>query len=68
MNLKSYNLASLPGAERERIELDKSASFLVWKLNAGKVTALDIEAAISNVETEELREYFQSRLRHYGAR
>ena len=32
----SFNLAELSAEEKNRIELDKQAAFLVWKLKQGK--------------------------------
>ncbi|SMS01748.1 hypothetical protein VIM7927_03054 [Vibrio mangrovi] len=32
----SFNLAELSAEEKNRVELDKQAAFLVWKLKQGK--------------------------------
>ncbi|MGB2078239.1 MAG: DUF3283 family protein [Vibrio sp.] len=34
----SYNLSLLPSEQKNEIELDKQASFLVWQVKQGKIT------------------------------
>lgn len=34
----SFNLSLLPVEQKNEIELDKQASFLVWQLKQGKIT------------------------------
>lgn len=43
----SHNLALLPSAERQRIELIKQAHLLVWRLTAGRLSPSGTRASPS---------------------
>lgn len=57
----SHNLALLPSAERQRIELIKRAHLLIWRRRRNEIGREDVVAAISEVE-EENREWFRQQL------
>ncbi|MGU3840737.1 DUF3283 family protein, partial [Vibrio diabolicus] len=45
----SFNLSLLPPDEKTKIELDKQASFLVWKLREAKSGPEAIEEQLSKI-------------------
>lgn len=45
----SFNLSLLPPDEKNKIELDKQASFLVWKLREAKSGPEAIEEQLSKI-------------------
>ena len=57
----SHNLALLPSAERQRIELIKQAHLLVWRRRRNEIGREVVVAAIDEVE-EEHREWFRQQL------
>lgn len=54
----SHNLALLPSAERQRIELIKQAHLLFWRRRRNDISRQDVIAAIEAVD-EEHREWFR---------
>lgn len=54
----SHNLALLPSAERQRIELIKQAHLLVWLRRRNDISRQDVIDAIEAVE-EQRREWFR---------
>ncbi len=54
----SINLSLLPADEKNRIELDKQASFLVWKLKQAKAGPEVIDAQLSKLTDDGERECF----------
>lgn len=57
----SHNLALLPSAERQRIELIKQAYLLVWRRRRNEIGREVVVAAIDEVD-EERREWFRQQL------
>ena len=57
----SHNLAMLPSADRQRIELIKQAHLLVWRRRRNEIGREVVVAAIEEVE-ELHREWFRQRL------
>lgn len=72
-----FNLATLPAIERQRIELDKRASFLMWSLvlqqprrrNEPPMTRPEIGRELLDQRdiSAELHAWFRDRLNHYLA-
>ncbi len=70
-----FNLATLPAIERQRIELDKRASFLMWSLvlqqprkrNEQPMTRAEINRELLDQRdiSTELHAWFRDRLNHY---
>ncbi|SDG82500.1 Protein of unknown function [Vibrio xiamenensis] len=61
----SINLSLLPADEKNRIELDKQASFLVWKLKQAKAGPEVIDAQLSKLIDESERECFVQSIDKY---
>lgn len=45
----SINLSTLPVSEKNKIELDKQASFLVWKLREAKAVPDEIDQQAAKI-------------------
>ncbi|TFH92243.1 MULTISPECIES: DUF3283 family protein [Vibrio] len=45
----SINLSMLPASEKNKIELDKQASFLVWKLREAKAVPDEIDQQAAKI-------------------
>lgn len=60
----TFNLARLPEQDRQRVELDKQAAFLVWSCRRGLANRDDVAKAV-NQQPAEYQEYFRDRLNHY---
>ena len=45
----SINLSTLPPSEKNKIELDKQASFLVWKLREAKAMPDEIDQQAAKI-------------------
>ncbi|TNH91121.1 hypothetical protein CF139_04895 [Aeromonas hydrophila] len=60
----AFNLARLPEQDRQRVELDKQAAFLVWSCRHGRTTREDVAKAVIQ-QPAEYQEYFRERLNHY---
>ncbi len=54
----SINLSLMPANEKNRIELDKQASFLVWKLKKAKAGPEVIDVQLRKLIDETQREWF----------
>jgi hypothetical protein len=61
----SINLSLLPADEKNRIELDKQASFLVWKLKQAKAGPDELQAASDKIVNEEDKACFQRSIDKY---
>ena len=55
----SFNLSLLPPDEKNKIELDKQASFLVWKLKEAKSGPEVIEEQLSKINDADEKVFFQ---------
>jgi hypothetical protein len=49
----SINLSNLSASEKNKIELDKQASFLVWKLREAKAGPDEIDQAAAKIADDE---------------
>ena len=61
----SVNLSLLPAAEKNKIELDKQASFLVWKLKEAKSGPEEIVQQANQLVDEEERTWFMQSVAKY---
>ncbi|PMH43099.1 pyridoxamine 5-phosphate oxidase [Vibrio sp. 10N.286.49.B3] len=61
----SVNLSLLPSDEKNRIELDKQASFLVWKLKHAKSGPEAIVEQSRKIVDEQQKEWFQQSIEKY---
>lgn len=73
--MTGFNLAALPAIERQRLELDKRASFLMWSLvlqqprkrGEPPITRPEIGRELLDQRdiSDELHAWFRDRLNHY---
>ncbi|UTZ43639.1 DUF3283 family protein [Vibrio campbellii] len=61
----SFNLSLLPPDEKNKIELDKQASFLVWKLKEAKSGLEVIEEQLSKINDADEKVFFQQAVDKY---
>ncbi|MEF1338892.1 DUF3283 family protein [Vibrio rotiferianus] len=61
----SFNLSLLPPDEKNKIELDKQASFLVWKLKEAKSDPEVIEEQLSKINDADEKVFFQQAVDKY---
>jgi hypothetical protein len=61
----SINLSLLPPDEKNKIELDKQASFLVWKMKQAKAGPDEITAALNKIRDEQEQAWFQQSVEKY---
>ncbi|PWI32706.1 DUF3283 domain-containing protein [Vibrio albus] len=61
----SINLSLLPPGEKNKIELDKQASFLVWKMKQAKAGPDDITATFTKIRDEQEQAWFQQSVDKY---
>ena len=61
----SFNLSLLPPDEKNKIELDKQASFLVWKLKEAKSGPEVIEEQLSKINDADEKVFFQQAVDKY---
>ncbi|MGD8110381.1 DUF3283 family protein [Vibrio sp. TRT 21S02] len=54
----SINLSLLPADEKNKIELDKQASFLVWKMREAKAGPDEIDSTAAKITDDAERECF----------
>ncbi|MFM5536970.1 DUF3283 family protein [Aeromonas veronii] len=60
----ALNLALLPEQERQKVEWDKQAAWLVWQCRRHLATREDVAKAITQ-QPAEYQEYFCERLNYY---
>lgn len=60
----SYNIASLPVEEQERVQLSRRAAWLIRMRQCGKVTTMQINLAINDC-SEKHREWFRDELNRF---
>ncbi len=56
----AHNLSLLPADEKNAIELDKQASFIVWQIKNGKVGSEALREAAQKVPQHQLEIFEQS--------
>ncbi|AEH34895.1 DUF3283 family protein [Vibrio anguillarum] len=61
----SFNLSLLATEEKNKVELDKQASFLVWKLKQGKAGPEAITQQQSKIASEAEKEWFLQSVNKY---
>ncbi|WP_047042480.1 DUF3283 family protein [Vibrio mexicanus] len=61
----SINLSLLPADEKNKIELDKQASFLVWKLREAKGGPEEITEQLNKITDEQERIWFAQCIEKY---
>lgn len=61
----SINLSNLPPEEKNKVELDKQASFLVWKLREAKAGPDEINQAADKIRDENERSFFLESVAKY---
>ncbi|PMK03169.1 DUF3283 family protein [Vibrio sp. 10N.261.55.A7] len=61
----TINLSLLPSDEKNKIELDKQASFLVWKLREAKAIPSEIIEQKNKIADEHEREWFVQSVEKY---
>ncbi|MDG3086276.1 DUF3283 family protein [Vibrio hannami] len=61
----SINLSLLPPEEKNKIELDKQASFLVWKLKQAKAGPDEIISEMDKIKDEHERLWFEQSIEKY---
>jgi hypothetical protein len=61
----SINLSNLPADDKYRIELDKQASYLVWKVKNSQGTELDIFNQREKLSSEQHLVWFDESIAKY---
>lgn len=61
----SINLSLLPPDQKNRIELDKQAAFLVWKVKQGKAVPADISTHRESIRLEAELLWFDQSIEKY---
>lgn len=61
----SFNLALLDVNEKNKIELDKQASFLIWKMKQAKGGPEEITKQLASLSSEQDKEWFQQSVDKY---
>ncbi|MFC3023632.1 DUF3283 family protein [Vibrio zhugei] len=61
----SYNLAQLDPKEKNKIELDKQASFIVWKIKQGKSGPDAITQQLKSIRHDDEKQWFQQSVDKY---
>lgn len=61
----SFNLALLTAEEKNRVELDKQASYLVWRLKQAKAGPEVIIKQMAKIVSENEKQWFQQSVDKY---
>lgn len=61
----SFNLAELETEEKNRIELDKQAAYVVWKLKQGKAGPDAVTNHLNSIRIAEEQTWFQQCIEKY---
>tara|TARA_Y100001956_G_C4118274_1_gene186028 strand:- start:89 stop:298 length:210 start_codon:yes stop_codon:yes gene_type:complete len=61
----SINLSNLPAEEKNKVELDKQASFLVWKLREAKAVPDEIDQEAGKIRDDNERAFFLESVTKY---
>ena len=61
----SINLSTLPTKDKNKIELDKQASFLVWKLREAKANPEEITRSADKIQDPDERNIFLESVAKY---
>lgn len=60
-----FNLALLDAEQKNKIELDKQASFLVWKMKQAKCGPEAVTKQLTKLISEQEKEWFQQSVDKY---
>lgn len=63
--MSSINLSLLPPEEKNRIELDKQAAFLVWKCREAKCGPEAITEQLNALRDEQQKRVFEAAINKY---
>ncbi len=61
----SVNLSLLPADEKNKVELDKQASFFVWRVKQAQAGADIFITEAEKIKNAEEREFFQQAIEKY---
>ncbi len=61
----SINLSNLPAEEKYRVELDKQASYLVWKVKNSQGTEIEISEQRTKLTSEQHIAWFDESVAKY---
>ncbi|MEH0689272.1 DUF3283 family protein [Vibrio cholerae] len=61
----SINLSNLPAEEKNKVELDKQASFLVWKLREAKTGPDEVNQQAAKIKDENEKAFFLDSVAKY---
>lgn len=56
----SYNLSLLPPAEKNKVELDKQASFVVWQMKEAKAGPEAIREQLERIQDDAEKAWFEA--------
>jgi hypothetical protein len=56
----SYNLSLLPPSEKNKVELDKQASFVVWQMKEAKAGPEAIREQLERIQDETEKAWFEA--------
>jgi hypothetical protein len=63
--MKPYNLSLLPPEEKNRIELDKQASYIVWQIKEAKAGPEAISTQQAKLSVQAEKEWFDQCITKY---
>ncbi|MFA0086877.1 pyridoxamine 5-phosphate oxidase [Vibrio sp. 10N.286.49.C2] len=55
----SHNLSLLPAAEKNKVELDKQASYIVWQLKEAKAGPEALRTQLENIRDDAEKAWFE---------
>ncbi|MCL9781679.1 DUF3283 family protein [Vibrio sp. S4M6] len=61
----SINLSLLPKQEKNRVELDKQAAYLIWQIKRGESTHDAISDTLNKIVDEQEKQWFQTSVDKY---
>ncbi|EGA71507.1 hypothetical protein VISI1226_12011 [Vibrio sinaloensis DSM 21326] len=61
----SINLSNLPAEEKNKVELDKQASFIVWKLREAKAVPDEIDQEADKIRDDSEKAFFLESVAKY---
>ncbi|MCJ2377589.1 DUF3283 family protein [Vibrio sp. ZSDZ34] len=63
--MKPYNLSLLPPEDKNRIEIDKQASYIVWQIKEAKIGPEAISTQLAKLLNEAEKEWFEQCVSKY---
>ncbi len=61
----SFNLSLLPPAEKNKIELDKQAAYLIWKIKQGKSGPEAVTEQLRKITSDDEKVFFEQSIEKY---